>query len=58
MYVIKRSGDGKMVAKAGRESSYTTSLQCAQIFYTRQDAEYNRCVDNEYVKEINLQIQG
>lgn len=51
MYVIVRN-DGCYVAKPGRRSSYTCFLQHARVFSTRQDAEKERCPDNEHIESL------
>lgn len=51
MYVIKRSGDGKYVAKPGSRKSYTTKLEKAQTFVTEQAARASAC-GNEYVINV------
>ena len=51
MFVIQK-GDGWYVARSGMQSSYTRFLQYAQVFKTREDAEKERCPDNERVVNI------
>jgi hypothetical protein len=57
MYVLKRISDGKYVAKPGRKHSYTTSLECAQLFQTVYDAERSRCIENEIYVSLNEILQ-
>lgn len=52
MFVIVRT-DGKYVAVPGMESSYTDRLELAQRFSTRQQAERNRCIENETVVHLD-----
>lgn len=48
MYVLRRT-DGKYVARSGSEHSYTRKLEDAQVFKTYDEAERNRCIENETV---------
>lgn len=43
--------DGKYVAMPGSKNSYTAKLERARLFPTREAAERERCVNNEYVRE-------
>ena len=47
-YVIVRV-DGQYVTPPGEEKSYTTRLEDARVFATREAAERERCVENESV---------
>ena len=49
MFVIKRTRDGKYVAKPGRLKSYTTKLEHAERYPTRERAEACMCKGNERV---------
>ena len=51
MYVIIRS-DGAFVARSGSASSYTSKLQNAAVFATREAAERERCPGNERVASM------
>lgn len=53
-FVIRRSNDSKYVTNPGSQSSYTAFLQYARIFPSQEEAERNRCVENEYVEEVRL----
>lgn len=54
MYVIKRTDQGGgYVAQSGSKSSYTTSLELARKFPTREAAEAERCPGNEVVLDVN-----
>ena len=46
MYVLQRR-DGKYVAHSGAKNSYTSKLENAHVFRTKEEAEVSRCVDNE-----------
>ena len=48
MYVIAKSSN-VFVAKSGRKGSYTNSLEHARKFKTEEDAEKERCIENEYI---------
>lgn len=58
MFVIRRVGDDKFVAPPGREKSYTPDLTQARIFPTREAAEAERCVENEYILPLAACLQG
>lgn len=51
MYVIVRQ-DGAFVAPPGSEHSYTNDLREARTFRTREDAERERCPENETVMMV------
>lgn len=51
MYAIVRL-DGKYVAKPGSKLSYTDRLESAQIYLSREDAESNKCPENERVIRV------
>jgi len=55
-YVIKRIPDGAYVARPGRASSYTKSLQHARPFNSREAADRERCPENEIVVLAELEI--
>lgn len=50
-YFIRRTEDKKYVARSGSEHSYTANLAKAQAYATREDAEKDRCIENEYIVE-------
>ncbi len=52
LYVLKRI-DGLYVAKSGSENSYTNSFTKARKFSTKEKAERDRCIENEYIVEID-----
>jgi len=52
MFVLKRTSDGKYVAKPGSNNSYTKYLQHARVFRTREEAERDRCPENERIVEV------
>jgi len=51
MFVIKK---GKYYVKAaqGQKTPYTTDISRARLFATREEAEKNRCPENERVVEV------
>jgi hypothetical protein len=52
MYVLQRD-DGKYVAPPGQEHSYTSKLEQAQTFRTAEEADRNRCPENERVVPVS-----
>lgn len=56
-YVIRRT-DGKFVSMPGSQHSYTKSIRQARIFNTREQADGDRCVDNEYVVSVEECLAG
>lgn len=53
-FVIRRT-DGAYVSDPNRNrtgKSYTTRLQDAKVFRTREAAEADRCPGNEYVESL------
>lgn len=51
-WVIVRSGDGKYVSKEGSQHSYTSKLERAQLFSSKESAQ-NQCCGNEHVVSVN-----
>lgn len=51
MFILKRSKDGKMVARGGAFFSYTHNIMYAQVFDTKEKAERSKC-GNEYAVNI------
>ena len=52
-YVIRRTDQGGgWVTPPGSRSSYTRSLQYAATWVTKEDAERERCPDNEVVEAV------
>lgn len=56
MYVIRRNEDKKYVARKGSAHSYTSSLERAQTYSSREAAQGDAC-DNETVFSIHDLIQ-
>ena len=52
MYVLKRNGDVAYVSKPGNHNSYTTRLENAQVFDTKEQAEGSAC-GNEHAVSVN-----
>ena len=52
MYCLHRIEDGKFVARPGSQYSYTKFQRNAQMFKTKEEAEQNRCPDNERIVEV------
>lgn len=52
LYVLKKIG-GLYVTKAGSKNSYTTSFEKARKFSTKEEAENNRCIENENIVEVD-----
>lgn len=55
-YVIKKGA--RYVAPAGSARSYTTRLERARIFATREAAEAERCPENERIETVAEQFGG
>ena len=54
MYVLKRIDQGGgYVAVSGHKTSYTKSVYYMKGFATREEAESNRCVENEVIVDLN-----
>lgn len=52
-YVIQRIGKGNgFVAPTGSERSYVRDVRRARIFATVEDAEANRCPENERIMSL------
>jgi hypothetical protein len=51
MFMLKRT-DGKYVGKPGSKHSYTTRIDLARVYKTKEEAEKDRCPENEHVVEI------
>lgn len=54
-FVIKRE-DGRYVARSGSQHSYTKLLQEARTFWTREQAEAERC-SNERVVSVDDEMR-
>lgn len=54
MYVLIRNDDGKFVAPPGSKKSYTSSLQHARQFASREEAEGHRCGNERIVRTEDL----
>ena len=50
-FVLVRT-DGYFVAVSGYGHSYTKDITKARLFRTRDEAEVDRCVDSEVVREL------
>lgn len=53
MFVLKRIDDGAYVAVPGAVKSYTMRLEEAKVFGSWQEAERNRCIENEYIVPLS-----
>lgn len=50
MYLLKRTDQGGgYVSKPGLKEAYTTNLDKVRIFTSKEDAERNRCIENEII---------
>lgn len=56
-YVIWNVDERKYVARAGAEHSFTSKLQDARPFKTREAAEQDAC-GNEQVRELSEELRG
>lgn len=50
-YVIRRD-DGQFVTRPGSHRSYTTDLDLARTFRSREEAERELCPGNERVEDV------
>jgi hypothetical protein len=57
-YVLQRMRDGAYVARPGSASSYTSWVERARIFPTREAAEREACVENERVVSVDEIFRG
>lgn len=61
MWVIRNTETGNFVAdrgKTGKGGSYTTKLQHARIYHSREAAAADRCPGNEEVLAITEAMQS
>ena len=56
MFALKRTSDGKYVARPGSKNSYTKFLQHARVFRAREEAERDRCPENERIVEVAYEL--
>jgi hypothetical protein len=60
IFVVKRVPDGAYVAdmgKSGTGGSYTSRLQKAKTFGSKEEAEKDRCVGNEIVVSVEEEMK-
>ncbi len=59
MFVVRRTDQGGgYVTPAGSKHSYTSKLQKARTWSTREKAESDRCPENEVVVKVRTEIAG
>jgi len=56
MYVLRRTKDGKYVANPGSQKSYTSKIEYARQYPTREAADGDKC-GNEYAVETRSLLQ-
>ena len=56
MFVIMRN-DGKYVAASGSEPAYTSKLQNAWVYPTRENALQHLCPDNEQILAVSSVLE-
>jgi hypothetical protein len=56
MYVVKKNNLYVSSNVAITKSSYTNSLQYAQLYITREDALRDCCIGNEHVEHLSDQF--
>jgi len=52
MFVIQHDETGKYVSRPGSLRSYTNRLEDARVFRHREQAEKERCVENETLVDV------
>lgn len=57
MFIIRNNDNGKYASQPGSEHSYTRSLEQAQVFRTRVEAERHKC-ENETILPLESLLQG
>jgi len=54
MYLLKRTDQGGgYVARSGLREAYTLNIDKVRLFTTKEDAERNRCTDNEIIIHLD-----
>lgn len=53
MFVIRHSETGRYVAIPGSRHSYTNRLESARVFRDKENAEKERCVENETIVRVS-----
>jgi hypothetical protein len=56
MYVIQNTETGRYVTPSGSAASYTSKLQCARTFATKEQADRERCPGNETVLPLEQAV--
>ena len=51
-------GRAWFVARPGSKQAYTSALQDAQTFQTREEAEKNRCIESEHIVSLEALLGG
>lgn len=60
-YVLKRTSDSRYVAdmsKSRTGSSYTPDIRQAKFYPSREAANADRCPENEYVANVQDELEG
>lgn len=52
MFILRNTKTGRYVAPPGSVHSYTSYLENARVFRTPEDAEKERCVENEELVDV------
>lgn len=54
-YVIQRTDTrrGLWLARPGGQHAYTSFFNCARVFATREEADKERCPENEQVRSVD-----
>jgi len=58
MFVIEHTDGGRYVARPGSHGAYTRLLQHARTFRTREEAERERCPENERIVDLRYALMG
>lgn len=53
-FLLMRTTDRKFVTMPGSEHSYSAAIEDARVYSTREEAEKDRCVENEVICKLHI----